>query len=383
MATWLRAADTLQSAASHGIAMHIAPFLVEQWMNAWETRCAFNLAETCIESLTVAELLDLAGRRHTWLDELLPVKLTYGDIEGSERLRRAIAGLYDRQSWQQVLIAHGAAGANALVYQALVSAGDRVVTIVPTYQQHESIPESLGADVQRLHLRWEDGFRLDLAALRSLVTPGTRLIALTNPNNPTGALLDAPDLQAIVDIARDAGAYVLCDEVYRHATHDGETCPPSVVDLYEKGISTGSMSKAFSLAGLRLGWICGPADVLRAAEAQRDYSTISVGRIAARNGEILRTNLAVLDAWIAAEPAITWVRPRAGTIALLKYAVDMPSEPFCVRLLEETGVMFTPGSAFGVEGTVRIGYANNPRVLADGLQAVSAYLSGQRTARRR
>lgn len=378
--------------------MHIAPFLVEQWMNAWETRCAFNLAETCIESLTVSELLELSGRRDTLLDDLLPIKLTYGDIEGSQRLRTAIAALHEKRTWRDVLIAHGAAGANALVYQALVGPGDRVVTVVPTYQQHVSIPESLGADVQRLPLRWEDDFRLDLDALRALVTPGTRLIALTNPNNPTGALLDATDLAAIVEIAGAVGAYVLCDEVYRQATHDGEACPPSIADLYDKGISTGSMSKAFSLAGLRLGWICGPPDVLRAAERHRDYSTISVGRIddllaaialeardaiLARNAHILRTNLAVLGAWVAAEPAITWVRPRAGTIALLKYGLDMPSEPFCVRLVEETGAMFTPGSAFDVEGTVRIGYANTPRVLAEGLQAVSAFLRGDAAPGRR
>ncbi|BCS31703.1 aminotransferase [Luteitalea sp. TBR-22] len=369
--------------------MHIAPFAVEQWMNAHETRCALNLAETCIESLTLGELLDLAGVRDALLADLRPIKLTYGEIEGSERLRTAIAALYARQSWRDVLITHGASGANALVYQALVGAGDRVVTVVPTYQQHEAIPESLGADVQRLRLRADDGYRLDLDALRALVTPGTRLIALTNPNNPTGALLDAEALTTIVAMADAVGAYVLCDEVYRDATHDDEAPVPSIADLYARGISTGSMSKAYSLAGVRLGWICGPPAVLRAAEVHRDYNTISVGRIddllaaialesrdaiLARNRHIVRTNLAVLEAWVAAEPLISWVKPRAGTIALLAYDLDMSSEAFCLRLLEETGVLFTPGSAFGVEGTVRIGYANNPTVLADGLREVSGFL---------
>jgi len=369
--------------------MKIQPFAVEQWMNAYETRCRYNLAETCVESLTLAQLLALAGKRESILDELLPLKLTYGAIEGSDRLRDAVAALYATRARHDVMIAHGAIGANSLVYQALVEPGDHVVAIVPNYQQHYSIPESLGARVQKLPLRAADGFMPDLDALRRMVGPDTRLISLSNPNNPTGALLERRQLEELAAIADAVGAYVVCDEVYRGTTQSGDDLTASMADLYERGISTGSMSKAFSLAGLRLGWVVAPAAVLKSAELHRDYNTISVGmlddhlaaialehsdRILARSRAVVRTNLAAVDRWIAAEPAIEYVRPRAGTTALLKYAAALPSREFCIRLLEQTGVLFTPGSALDMEGYVRIGYANNLHAIEAGLELVSGFL---------
>lgn len=369
--------------------MKIAPFAVEQWMNAYETKCRYNLAETCVDSLTIAELLEMAGQRAAILEEILPLKMTYGAIEGSDRLRSAIAGLYASRSIADVLVTHGAIGANALVYQALAGAGDRIVTMVPTYQQHYSIPESLGADVQRLRLHAQNGYLPDMAQLRRLVTPGTKLIAFSNPNNPTGSLMDRALLEEVVRIAASVDAYILSDEVYRGTTQEHDELTPSIADLYPKGISTGSMSKAFSLAGFRLGWICGPSEVLRAAEVHRDYNTISVGilddmfssialenrdKILARSRNLVRTNLATLDRWVRSESALSYIKPRAGTVTLLRYAVDMPSREFCMRLLEQTGVLFTPGSAFELEGCVRIGYANGSAILEEGLRRTSGFL---------
>src|SRR6478736_3997548 len=296
--------------------MHIEPFGVEIWMNEFETQCELNLAETCVESLSIEQLLALAGKNDTNLSELLPLKMTYGAIEGSDRLRDAIAALYERQARQNVVVTHGTIGANALVHQALVSQGDRVIAVVPTYQQHYSIPASIGAEVVPLHLREENGFLPDLAELRALANPGTRLIALNNPNNPTGALIGRPMLEEIAGIARDCGAWILCDEVYRGTDQEGSGLTASMADLYEKGISTAGMSKAFSLAGLRLGWIVAPKPVLEAAMIHRDYNTISVGRIddylaalalenrdkiLARAHRITRGNLAILAQWMDGE----------------------------------------------------------------------------------
>ena len=133
--------------------MHIEPFGVEIWMNEFETKCELNLAETCVESLTIAELLKIAGRNHTDLNELLAMKMTYGAIEGSDRLRQAIAALYTSQEIENVVVTHGTIGANSLVHQTLVSRNDQVISVVPTYQQHYSIPASIGADVSHLRLR--------------------------------------------------------------------------------------------------------------------------------------------------------------------------------------------------------------------------------------
>ncbi|MGJ7042084.1 aspartate/methionine/tyrosine aminotransferase [Shinella sp. BE166] len=369
--------------------MKIRDFGVEIWMNRYENHCELNLAETCVESLTVEELLDMAGKKDTILSELLPMKLTYGAIEGSERLRRLIAAMYDSQAMENVVVTHGAIGANALVHETLVEPGDRVISVLPTYQQHYSIPESFGADVQILKLTAERGFLPDLTELRRLATPGTKLICLNNPNNPTGSLMDRDFLIEVVEIARACGALILCDEVYRGTDQEGDGMTASIADLYEKGISTGSMSKTYSLAGLRLGWIVGPKDLLHAVSIHRDYNTISVGmlddhfaaialenrdKILARSQAITRTNLAILAEWVDGEPLISWIKPKSGTTALLKYDLPLTSEAFCIKLLERTGVMLTPGSAMDMEGHLRIGYTNGEAVLREGLGRISAFL---------
>lgn len=369
--------------------MKIEPFGVEIWMNEWETKCELNLAETCVDSLTIAELLRLTGSNSEALSALLPMRMGYGAIEGSDRLRRAIAALYDTVSPGNVLVTHGTIGANMLVHKALVERGDRVVSIVPSYQQHYSIPDSIGAEMHLLHLREQDRWLPDLDRLRDMARPGTRLIALTNPNNPTGALIPREMLIQIADIAREAGAWVLCDEVYRGTDQQGSGMTASMADLYEKGISTAGMSKAWSLAGLRLGWIAAPPQVIEAAMIHRDYDTISVGviddhfaalalehrdRVLGRSQAITRGNLAMLSDWIEDQPRLSWVRPQSGTTALVRFDLPIPSREFCIALLQQTGVMFTPGSAMGVEGHVRIGYANSPEILRQGLDRVGDFL---------
>lgn len=373
--------------------MDIREFGVERWMDAHEDHCEFNLAETCVDSLHMHELLALAGRSDTILDELRGLKLTYGAIEGSVRLRGQIASLFQSQSRENVTVTHGAAGANALVYETLVTAGDHIISFVPAYQQHYSIPESFGARVELLQLREEDGYLPDLDRLRAMVRPDTRMVVFSNPNNPAGSLMDRTMLEAIVQIVEPVGAWILSDEVYRGIDLDGTGFTTSIVDLYAKGISTGSMSKAYSLAGLRLGWIVGPQELLRAVTVHRHYNTISVGMlddlfatmalehrdaILSRNRALLRANLDLLDGWITAEPGLSYVKPKSGTTALVKYDLPMPSVELCLHLLKEAGVMFVPGSAMEMEGHVRIGYANARQNLEQGLPRVSAVLRALR-----
>ena len=372
--------------------MYIEPFKVEIWMNEWETRCTYNLAETCVASITIEELLALSGGSADDLSGLLSMKLTYGDIEGSPRLRTAIANLYTNQCAENITVTHGTIAANMLVHKAIVEPDDHVLSIVPTYQQHYSIPKSIQADVTTLALREEDGFLPNLKALKASVKPNTKLIAFTNPNNPTGALIERPMLEDMVDIADSVGAYLLCDEVYRGTAQVGDGMSPSIVDLYSKGISTAGMSKVFSLAGLRVGWVIAPQEVREQVLIHRDYDTISVGmindhfaaialehadKVLARSHEITRGNLALLEAWIAKEPKVSWVKPRAGTTAMLKLNIPVTAREFCIDLVTKTGVMLTPGDAFDMEGYARIGFANNEQTLTEGLAALSEYLGTQ------
>lgn len=375
--------------------MKIDVFGVERWMDLYENHCRYNLAETCVESLTVTQLLALAGKsEQQLLADLLPMKLTYGAITGSVNLRTQVAKLYARQTKDNVVITHGAIGANSLIYETIVEPGDHVIAVLPTYQQHQAIPKSYGAKVDLLRLRPENNFLPDLNELKQLITPKTKLIALNNPNNPSGSLMDKALLLEIINIAKTSDAYILCDEVYRGLDGHGNGFTTSIVDLYEKGISTGSMSKAYSLAGLRLGWIVSNIpSLLESVVTHRDYNTISVGmlddyfatlalsivdKILARNHHITRNNRQILDQWVQNEPSISYIKPQSGTTALLKFDFDLPSWDFCVQLLQETGVMLCPGSVLEMEGFVRIGYANNPEVLKQGLSHMSTFLADLR-----
>ena len=369
--------------------MNIKPFAVEEWMNAYEVGARYNIAETCVDSVSLDELFELAGEsKEKFLADFAARRLTYGDIAGSPALREGISRLYRTVRSDEVIPTHGAAGANHHVFCSLISAGDRVVSIMPTYQQLYSIPESIGADVAIMHLKEKNHYLPDLDELRSLVTPETKMICINNPNNPTGALMSKELLEQIVEIARNVGAYILCDEVYRHLTQTDVWCE-SIVDLYEKGISVSSMSKVFSLAGLRMGWIAThDQDAIRAFLSHRDYNLVSCGmfddavasvalrhsdKMLARNRKIVRENLAILDQWVQEQPHFYYVKPQAGTTALVYYDFDVPSYDFCKGAYAETGAFVTPGDCFEQPHSVRIGYASDTQTLRDGLAALAEY----------
>lgn len=370
--------------------MKIKPFAVEEWMNEYEDGARFNIAETCVDSVSLDELFQLTGQdKKAFLNEFSARRLTYGAIWGAPAFKEGICKLYKTISPEHVVTTHGAAGANHHVFYSLVEPGERVVSIMPTYQQLYSIPESYGADVQLLHLRQENDYLPDLDELRRLVTPGTKMICINNPNNPTGALMSTELLREIVEIAKSVGAWVMCDEVYRHLTQTDQWCE-SIVDLYDKGISVSSMSKVFSLAGLRLGWIAThDTEAIKTMLSHRDYNLVSCGmfdeavaglalahsdKLLERNRGIVRENLAILDAWVASEPRLTYTKPQAGTTALVYYDYDLPSYEFCERMYHETGAFVTPGDCFEQPHSVRIGYASDTQVLKDGLNAFSAFL---------
>jgi len=371
--------------------MKIKTFKVEQWMNEWEDHCTYNLAETCIDSMTIKELLETCGEDvEQYMLGLADTRLTYSHIYGSPELLDGIAGLFEVElSHDDIIPTHGAIGANNQVIHTLIEPTDNMLSVMPTYQQHYSIPESIGADVRIIELNLDNHFLPNLDQMRSLVDENTKMITINNPNNPSGSLIPVEVMKEIVEIARSVDAYVLCDEVYRGISEDGSYMP-SIVDLYEKGISVGSMSKVFSLAGLRLGWIVSrDKKLMEACRERRDYDTISCGaiddklaalalnnkeKIFARNREILLKNREILDQWVNETPEVYYQRPVAGTTALVYYKKDIPSYELCVKLLQSKGVMFTPGECFEMEGAVRIGYAFDSKLLREGLDKFAEFL---------
>jgi aspartate/methionine/tyrosine aminotransferase len=370
--------------------MKIKDFGVEQWMNKYETHAVYNLGETCVSSISLNDLCELSGTEPAaFADRLMSRRLTYGAIEGSADLKELIAQLYKDVTPADIITEHGAIGANHLVLTTLMEPGDEIIVVTPTYQQMHSIPEAIQAKIKYLPLILGNHYHPDMDQLKALLSPKTKLIIINNPNNPTGALMTEEELKSIAALASSCGAYVLCDEVYRFLTQK-DMYSPSIVDLYDKGIATGSFSKVFSLAGIRLGWaVTRDKALMRQMLSHRDYKTISCGaldemigilalshkdKILQRNRAIVRCNLSILENWVNEEPLIAWHKPQAGTTALLHYDLLVKSETFCDLLMKEEKTLLVPGACFGVENSLRIGYAFEKDMLLKGLERVSAFM---------
>ncbi len=368
--------------------MKIDNFKVEEWFNMYESDAIYDLADTCVESLSINELLKITGAD---TDEICSRRLNYGDIHGSSRLKNAICSMYQNQNADNITITHGAIGANQLAMLSLIERGDSVVSIIPTYQQHYSIPKSIGANVKTLFLKEENNWLPDLNAFEKLVGIDTKIICMNNPNNPTGSVIPDEMLYKIAEIARKSNAYILCDEVYRGLEHNGQISK-SIADIYEKGISTGSVSKVFSLAGLRLGWIAASKDVIAEVNHQREYNTISVGilddffaSLAIENKDkIIKRNLIkilegkkVLTDWLKNESYCHCIVPQGGTTAFVGYDINLSSVDLCQKLQQDTGVMILPGETMELDKYLRIGFGNNPDKLKTALNIFSDWLKIQ------
>lgn len=373
-----------------------------------------NIAETCVASVSVADLQALSTDKTGASPLSLSKKLTYGAIRGSATLRERVAALYnnddeasshDTLPSDSIMITQGAIVANFLLFYTLLGPRDHVICVYPAYQQLYGVPQSLGAEVTLWKLQRENGYVPDVEELASLARPNTKLIVLNNPHNPTGAAVPEPVLRSVVDFARERDIIVLCDEVYRplfHSLPSGPPPPPSILSFgYDKTVSTSSMSKAWSLAGIRLGWIASRdrAIIEKVAEA-RDYTTISVSQLddqiasyalsdavrpalLDRNLRLARTNLDILDVFVRAHPGkCSWVKPTAGTTAFVQFTnagKPVDDVAFCLDVLDKTKAMFLPGfKCFGhgkdYKGYVRIGYVNETAVLREALEKLGDYV---------
>ncbi|GAB7366506.1 hypothetical protein MBLNU230_g8498t1 [Neophaeotheca triangularis] len=389
------------------------PFAVEQWMDEYETKCKFNLAETCAASISINELCELSEDKDTKPSDLIDTSAiqTYGEIRGSTPLRENLSRLYSSKtgtplSPENILITPGAIAANHLVAYALLKPGDHVVCQYPTYQSLYSIPQSLGAEVDFWKCKPENDWIPDFAELEALIRPTTKLLILNNPQNPTGAILPKPLLQKIISLAESHpnDLVIHSDEVYRPLFHSispiSPAFPPSILSLgYRNTIATGSLSKAYSLAGIRVGWIATrSAELVEKAASARDYTTISVSRLdqavashalapstvhalLGRNIALAKTNLELLSRWVVKHDEFcSWTPPVAGTTAFVKFSLDgkpVDAVEFCKRLMEKTGVMFLPGDrGFGDEwkGYVRIGFVNRTEVVKEGLEEARKFM---------
>lgn len=367
--------------------MHLPPFGVEEWLTQHEMNARYNLAGVSIQALTLDQLLQLSQTDpQTFFQDMAQTTFDYGWIEGSPAFQEAASAIYKQVPPAGILQTNGATGANFLVLYTLIEPGDHVISLYPSYQQLYDIPASLGAQVDYWTIREELGWLPDLEELRQLIRPNTKMICINNANNPTGAIMPADYLAELVRIAQSCGAYILADEVYHSFAPEKV---PAIADLYDKGISVNSLSKTYSLPGTRIGWVAAQPALIDQLKSHREYTMICAGvfddklatlalqnrsAILQRNQELLTTNLAILEDWIAKEDKASFIRPAATSTSFVKLAVNQPIEEFCLQLLEKYGVLVVPGNRFAIEGHVRIGYCCPPDTLRQGLALLSTFL---------
>ena len=377
--------------------MRYETFTLERWMTRWELDVDYDIAESGILPMSLADLYALIppDTRERLERELHETPLGYSEAAGTIGLRTALADTYARATPEDILITTGAIEANFLLFNTLLEPGDHAVVVSPAYQQLHSVPRALGAEVELWSVVQENGFAYDLNQLEWLVRDNTKLIVINTPHNPTGAMLDAEQLQEVVGIAERIGAWVLSDEAYRWLEHPGgEPLPAPLHDSYERAISVGTLSKPFGLPGLRVGWFAANAEIAAKAWSVRDYVSLSPAkmsdaiakvvieerdRILPRNAEIIQRNLELAKAWFASNAdLVSWSPPRAGLLAMMRYNLDIPSLELADRLAKDARVMLAPGSTFGIEHHLRIGIGQRPDLFQAGLERTSDYLRGLR-----
>jgi len=341
------------------------PFAMERWQSTYENRVQFNLSESGVEPLTLAELLEMAAA------DADGIQLGYGQSNGSDPLRSHIAALYAGGRDDGVVACNGSAEANFIAMWELVGAGDEVAIIVPTYMQTHGLAQNVGARITTIPLREELGWQPDPDDITRLISDRTRVIVVTNPNNPTGAVLSDDARAAVIAAARRTGAWILAAEVYTGAELSGvET--PSFFGTHERVIATGSLSKAYGLPGLRIGWCMTDPHTAEKLWARSDYTTISPGeltdrlatlaldpdvrpRLLERTRNIIRAGLDTLVEWMSDTGGFHWRGPDAGAICFARYDADIPSDTLAEQLRADHSVLVVPGWHFGMESYIRFG----------------------------
>lgn len=354
--------------------MKINDFLCEQWMTEYETEAIYNMTDTSFQALSLQELLSM---EEGFPQDLI---LDYGEITGKKALKQEILKLYQTGNEENIVCFPGALNANQHVMDALLQAGDHVIAFVPGYQQFYDYPLSLGCEVTCLSFHEEQDWKFSMDEVKESIRKNTKMIVLASPSNPTGTMLTKQEWQQLIELCAKNAIYILCDEVYRGLDIEKTI---SVSDLYEFGISTSSLSKIFSLPGLRLGWVKAAPFIIDQLVIRRDYTMISTGplldhlgwialknkeKILGRNRAILKANQMTLKSWLQENKEFSVVLNEFSPVVFLKYNMDIPSAALCTQVLKEKGIFFVPGTCFGREYHVRLGLGRDPKQFENGLK---------------
>lgn len=364
--------------------MKIETFEMERMQCLYEREVEFNLSESGVLPLKLSELLDGED-----VERFLAQELWYSASDGSRLLRERIAQFYPDCKAENITVTNGGSEANYVTLWTLLEPGGRLAMMIPNYMQSWGLGRAYagGVDTFKLVLKQEAGqtrWALDVEGLKRAVTGKTNVILITNPNNPTGAVLNEAEMEAVVDAARKAGAWLVVDEIYRGAeVEEGTT--PTFWGRYEKVIVTSGLSKAFALPGLRIGWVAAPQKLIEELWIRHDYLTLTPGilsdnlgamamepqrreAILARTRQIIRTNLPPVEKWfLERDDIFTYARPQAGAILYCEYKLPINSTELIHRLRSEQSVLLVPGDQLGLERGIRTGYGYDLEMTIEGL----------------
>jgi aspartate/methionine/tyrosine aminotransferase len=366
-------------------------FRMERTQCLYENEVEFNLSESGVLPLRVEEVLQ--GSKDP--ADFLSIALKYPESDGSKELREHIAAWYGTNS-DHVLVTNGGSEANFTALWGLLEKDDHAAVMLPNYLQTWGLSRAYAAKTHGFYLveSSENGkarWALDIDGLHRAVSKKTRLIVVTNPNNPTGAVLNRQEMDEVVRVARKARAWLLVDEIYRGAEVSGPLTP-TFWGSYEKLLITSGLSKAFGLPGLRLGWIVAPPKTIAKLCSYHDYTTLTptilsdrLARIVMepvrreqvleRTRAIVRRNLPRLEAWIHSHDDIfSYIPPVAGAITFFRYKLPISSAALFDRLRKEQSVLITPGDHFGLGRYIRVGYGYDVDYTLRGLARVDLVL---------
>ena len=373
--------------------MEFVPFDLEYTQSLWEQRVDINLTESGVHPLRLAELLDGDDGK---LAEMMSTEINYPHVNGNPELRERIACLYQGAAIENVLVTVGAAEANNIVMQTLLEPGDEIACQSPTYKQVWGIALNRGHLVRPFHLLSRENWALDVDELNRQVTDKTRIIALVNPNNPTGHIMTDSEMDAIIAAAERVGAWILADEVYRGAERLREDETPSFYNRYDKVLAVGSMSKAYGLPGLRIGWVVGPPDILEDLWRRHEYTAITASmlgnylaahalspavrpRLIKRARDYIRNGYPVLQAWMDSQDGLfTYTPPEASAVTFIRYHLDVNSTELMEKLCRDAGVFVGAGDSFGMDYHLRIAFGQDKAVLDDAFARIQKTLETYR-----
>jgi len=371
--------------------MKIKDFQVERWLDTYETRAKYELAETDAKPFTIEELNQL-NPQEDLLQKLSKMKIGYNPTTGSDSLRNEIANLYGpATSTENILVTTGAIEADFLLSNVLVNKEDKVIALWPAYQALYSTAEACGAQLEFWKLSAEDNFQPDLKKLSTIIDKKTKLLVLNIPNNPTGAVINEQQLKTILQWAEEYDFYVLCDEVYHELIFENGIVPPYARSLSNRAISVGSMSKAYGLSGLRLGWIAGPESIIEQCWKYKDYTSISNSpisdylaqfaldnfkQISERNHSIIVKNRETLRIWFEEHKKyFHYYLPEAGVLCFPKLKnIPISSQQLALDLFNQKSLLVVPGECFDMPNHLRIGFGGDTQKLEKSLSIFSAYL---------